>query len=275
MLISQFISDENAKLQFGVLAWLTKKYGPPKKPKVPSPLCKPKQPFELFYSTDSKTNVHKWAQDHFIEIKQQCGMEHWSIQLVRCSQNLSSSRRMLSTHNWNINSKEPYFVDSYGRPIIFYDPSKCTTAGYFASRVITKLAEIKLLNYPLEIAVTPLQSKIMILTAACYMGQGFSVSAMLKQKTFNFWDEELSTKTLQRVSARSLVFSTCLALLSQKQTPEQIVATYGTIMSKDFRRKVRPACYQVNSYDTELDILKILANPKHEIFERPSLAATA
>lgn len=275
MLTGRFIREEDALLQLGILAWLIKKYGPPKKPKVPSPLHKTEQLADISWTADDTRSAHSWAQDTFSHIKQLCGMDNWSIQIAPYSDKLNNSVRMLTTENWNINSKEPYYVDGYGRPVIYYDPLNCKRPGYFVSRVIYKLAEIKLMNFPLEEAVTPLQSKIMILVTACYMRQGFSMAALLKAEPLSFWDKDIDPKVIGRVTDRTLAFSTCVILLSQRLTPEQIVATYGTVMSKKFRKKVRPACKQAENYDAELTILKILANPTHESFETDSYAASA
>jgi hypothetical protein len=43
-------------------------------------------------------------------------------------------------------------------------------------------------------------------------------------------------------------------------------------MPKSFRKKIRPACKQVESYKTEIEIMRLLANPKRESFENRSYA---
>ncbi|WP_026940593.1 hypothetical protein [Hellea balneolensis] len=275
MLGSSFISDDDAMLQLGVLAWLIRKYGPPRKPKVPSPLNKPEQLDKLSWLDDSELGVDEWAQSQFKNIKNLCGMRNWPVQLAASADKLNKTGQVLSAKNWNMNNEAPYYVDGYGRPVIYFDPPECSKPGYFALSTISKLAEIKLMNFPLEVPVSPLRAKVMIFAAACYMRQGFEMATLLKAQPLELLETNITPFVAKRILHRNLAFSICTLLLSLKLTPEQIVATYGPIMSKRFRNKLRPACKYAETYETELMILRILANPKHEIFESHSYASTA
>ncbi|MEP3891995.1 MAG: hypothetical protein ABJN69_16180 [Hellea sp.] len=275
MFIGRLMREEDAYLQFEVMSWLIKRYGPPQAPKVPSPIHKTEQLSDLCWHEDDVRTVFDWAQDSFGRIKSECGMEDWSIQIAPQPDERFDSRHMQFSQSWNTDSKEPYYVDGYGRPVIHYDPRHCEDPGYFAARVIIKLAEIKLMNFTPERGISPLQSGILTLTAVCYMRQGFALAALPDAVTHYLTREGDTAKVPPRIINNTLVFSNCLMMLSRKLTPEQIVASYGCIIPKAHRKKIRPACKQIESYTAEIKVIRLLANPTRDSFENRSYAVYA
>ena len=267
MFVGRLMRDEDAFLQFEVISWLIRRYGPPRKAAVPSPIHRVETLSELCLSEDDMRTVFDWAQDNFGHIKSTCGMEDWSIQIAPYPDQPDSTRHLHFSQSWNIDSREPYYVDGYGRPVIHYDPAHCTQPGYFSAHVILKLAEIKLMNFAPEQGISPLQSSIITLTAASYMRQGFTLAALPEAVSYYLTCEDNKSHLPQRVIDNTLTFSTCLTLLSRKLTPEQIVATYGSLMSKSLRKKIRPACKQIETYSTEIEVMRLISNPSRESFE--------
>lgn len=267
MFIGRLMRDEDAYLQFEVMSWLVRRYGPPKKSAVPSPIHKTELLSELCWQEDDARTVANWAQDNFGRIKSECGMTDWSVQIAPCPDEPYNTKHMRFSQSWNMDSKEPYYVDGYGRPVIHYDPHHCVEPGYFAARVILKLAEIKLMNFVPERGVSPLQSGILTLTAAAYMRQGFTLAALPKAVAYYLTREGDTSYVPQRVIDNTLAFATCTALLARKLSTEQIVATYGSIMSKQLRKKIRPACKQIESYNSEIKVLRLLTNPAKDSFQ--------
>ena len=275
MFIGRLMRDEDAFLQFEVMSWLLRRYGPPKNPKVPSPLHKTEELSDLAWQEDDARSVFDWAEDNFGRIKCECGMDDWSIQIAPHPDEPFDARHMQFAQSWNMNNKEPYYVDGYGRPVIHYDPRHCTDPGYFAARVIIKLAEIKLMNFIPEQGISPLQSGILTLTTACYMRQGFTMAALTEAVGYYLTHERDTAPVPRRIIENTLAFSTCLMLLSRKLAPEQIIATYGSLMPKGFRKKIRPACKQVESYKPEIKMMRLLTNHKRDSFENRSYAVYA
>jgi len=275
MFIGRLMRDEDAYLQFEVMSWLINRYGPAKSPKVPSPIHKTEQLSDLCWREDDSRTVFDWAQDNFGRIKSECGMDDWSVQIAPGPDEPYNSEHMLFAQSWNMDSKELYYVDAYGRPVIHYDPRHCEDPGYFAARVIIKLAEIKLMNFAPEQGISPLQSGILTLTAACYMRQGFNLAALPNAVAYYLTREGDTSKVPRRIIDNTLAFSTSLMLLSRRLTPEQIVATYGCIMPKSFRKKIRPACKQIESYKSEIKVMRLLTNPPRDSFENRSYAVYA
>ena len=275
MFIGRLMRDEDAFLQFEIMSWLLRRYGPPKNPKVPSPLHKTEGLSDLAWQEDDARSVFDWAEDNFGRIKCECGMDDWSIQIAPHPDEPLDARHMQFAQSWNMNSKEPYYVYVYGRPVIHYDPRHCTDPGYFAARVIIKLAEIKLMNFIPEQGISPLQSGILTLTTACYMRQGFTMAALTEAVGYYLTHERDTAPVPRRIIENTLAFSTCLMLLSRKLAPEQIIATYGSLMPKGFRKKIRPACKQVESYKPEIKMMRLLTNHKRDSFENRSYAVYA
>jgi len=267
MFTSRLMRDEDAYLQFEVMAWLINSFGPPKAPSVPSPIHRTEQLSDLYWdeANDSRP-VHDWAEDTFAHIKTECDMDNWSVQIA--PYDIPPEERTPFSQSWNMADKETYYVDGYGRPVIHYDPNNCLKPGYFASLIILKMAELRLMSFIPEFGVSPLMSGILTLTTACYMRQGFAL-ANLPEVVSEYLTHETDTKAVpQRIIENTLAFSSCLVLLSRKQTPEQIVAGYGTIMSKGFRKKIRPACKQISNYDSEIKVMQMLTNPKISDFDQ-------
>lgn len=275
MFIGRLMRDEDAYLQFEVMAWLLQRYGPPKKPKVPSPIHKIEKLSDLSWREDDTRTVFDWAQDNFGRIKYECGMDDWSVQIAPRPDEPFDARHMQFAQPWNMDSKEPYFVDGYGRPVIYYDPRHCEEAGYFSARMIIKLAEIKLMNFVPAQGISPLQSGVLALTTACYMRQGFNIAALPEAAAYYLTRESDTAPVPRRIIDNTLAFSSSLMLRSCNLSPEQIIATYGSLMHKKFRKKIRPACKQVESYKPEIKLMRLLANPKGDNFKNRSYAAYA
>lgn len=275
MFNSRLMRDEDAFLQFELMAWLINRYGPPKAPKVPSPIHKTEQFYDTCWREEDTRTVFDWAEDMFGAIKSACDMDGWSIQIAPCADEPVQSKHMRFAQEWNMGGKEPYYVDGYGRPVIHYDPRHCEEPGYFAARLILKLAEIRLMNFVPENGVSPLMSGILTLTAAAYMGQGFVLASLPDVISYYLTREDDTQPVPPRIINNTLAFSGSLVLLARRQMPEQIVATYGTLMTKPFRKKIRPACKQIQSYKPELKMMQMLTNPPRDSFENRSYAVYA
>ena len=270
MFVGRLMRDEDAFLQFEVMSWLINRYGPPITPEVPSSLHRVEQLSELSWRENDSRTVFDWAQDNFGRIKSECGMDDWSIQIAPHPDDPFGTHHMQFSQSWNMGGTEPYYVDGYGRPVIHYDPRHCEEPGYFTARVIIKLAEIRLMNFIPERGISPLQSGILALTTTCYMGQGFNMAALPEAISYYLTSKDDTTSVPRRVIDNTLVFSTSLINLSLNLSSEQMVTTYGSLMHKGFRKKIRAACKQIKSYKPEIETMRLLANPKRDNFENRS-----
>ena len=261
MLNTRLVREQDAHLHFEVMAYLIRQFGAPPRPPVPSPLHKTPGLEKLSWETLDTRSVYDWAEDHFMDIRSACHMNAFDVALMPAGTGLDSeqvavSHRLEALAAGNI----PYHKT--GTTPILYDPRDCAEPGHFATTVILQLAGSRVEGFKPETVLSNLMHRMVTLTAAVYNRQGF-VLANLPDHVSAFLTSADDTRAVpHRIVVNTLCFATCLALRVRRQTTEQIIATYGTRMTKSFRRKIRQACRQINSEGETLAVLQMLAEPK-------------
>jgi hypothetical protein len=145
---------------------------------------------------------------------------------------------------------------------VTYDPWQCATPGYFPAKIALQLAQFRLAGFKPEARRSSVAKQKIILATAAYNRQGF-VLANLPEQVSDCLAQAGHKRTIsETVILNSLCFSLCLALRIRRQSAEQITATYGTRMTKQFRKKIPQACHQIDSHAEHLELLQMLAEPK-------------
>lgn len=269
MLNTRLVREQDAHLHFEVMAYLVNEFGAPPRPPVPSPLHKTPGLETLAWAQLDTRSIFDWAEDHFGAIKSLCHMDHYDAALLPAGEGLDADQ-MAASHRLDAlaSGRVPYST-SNSSPVL-YDPRDCSEPGHFAATTILQLAEQRIAGYEPEIVLSSLMQKMVVLTGAVYNRQGF-VLANLPGHVSNFLTSDDDTRAVpHRVVLNTLCFSTCLALKIRRQSAEQIIATYGTRMTKSFRRKIRQACRQIDSEPEALAVLQMLSEPSAR--QRPALA---
>jgi len=96
------------------------------------------------------------------------------------------------------------------------------------------------------------------------------MAALPEAISYYLTSKDYAASVPRRVIDNTLVFSTSLINLSLNLSSEQMVTTYGSLMHKGFRKKIRAACKQIKSYKPEIETMRLLANPKCDSFENRS-----
>jgi len=119
-------------------------------------------------------------------IAQICHMEEWPVQVTPNGEkaklhSISSKTGYLTplkSDAWCENKYPGYFVDYFGRPTFFYDPRRCSEAGYFAKILLPQFALLKIYakHPPAEFDTRAMESLVQM--TVCYMGFGFTLLAM-------------------------------------------------------------------------------------------------
>lgn len=261
MLNTRLVREQDAIIQFEVMAYLVKKFGSPPRPPVPSPLHKSPGLERLAWTELDSRSIFDWAEDHFGLIKSVCNMDDFKMVLHPAGEGLDADQVAASQRLDALAAGRIPYGDSEKHPILF-DPRDCAEPGHFAATTILQLAEQRVADYRPEVALSRLNMKMVVLTAAAYNRQGF-VLANLPDIVSRYLTTPDDTRAVpHRIVLNTLCFSTCLALRIRRQSAEQIVATYGTQMPKAFRRKIRQACRQIDSETEALEVLQMLAEPK-------------
>ncbi len=235
MFQQRLIRDDDALIMFEALAFLIRQSGLPARPQVPSPLHKSQGLDSIVYDERDTRSVQDWAQDSFAAILDGMAIDPTDLRLIASTRPLSDDRSTLT-----------------------FDPDRAQEPGQFISRLVLQLIEQRMVRFNPGVPLTAIQRALIRLTGCAYYRQGFALTQCLPALT-----EELSAwKVPQRLVENALVFSSCLTLIVRRQTPEQIVATYGSIMSKSVRRKIRPACRQIENFKPEVKLLQVIAEEK-------------
>ena len=235
MFQTRLVREDDALLCFETLAYLTRRFGPPVRPAVPSPLHKSRGLESLHYDDTDPRTVFDWAQDSYASVCDAMGLEAADHQLVA--------------------SVEPVAPVS-GR--LTFDPNTCAERGRFVSRLVLELGQRRLDGFDPGFTPSPFQTAVILLSAAAYHRQGFVLTHTPDAVT----DAIAGTRAPRRFVENALVFAACTVLTTLRQTPEQIVATYGTILPFTVRKKVRIACRQAEAFGPEIKLLRIMGEPR-------------
>lgn len=261
MFKSRIIRIQDAELHFELMAYLIRTFGPPPRPPVPSPLHKSPGLETLAWTQLDKRSVGDWTEDHFVTIKALCHMDKFDISLIPSTDDLdleicAVTERLNALAAGGMPYRQP------GVSQVFYDPRDSSEPGHFVATTLLQLAELRVSNFRSGTALPGLMRRMMTLTAAAYNRQGF-VLANLPDQVSSYLTPSQDLRAMpHRIVINNLCFATCLALRVRQQSEEQIIATYGVRMGKAFRKKVRLACRQIDSFAEELAILQLLAAPK-------------
>ena len=231
---SRLVRHDDALLVFETFAHLIRRHGAPARPPVPSPLHKVQGLDDLSFDPRGRRTAFDFGQDSFAAV----------LQAMR----LEPDGRTLHASDHD----QPGFLT--------FDPHRVEEQGYIVARLVLGLAAQELVTFQPEFEPTPFQRAIILLTGAAYFRTGLVLPRILPAVV-----AELSQFGVPaRFVENTLLFAASLGLSVARQTPEQIVATYGPLLSRSARKKIRPACRQIEELEPELKLLRILAKPKHD-----------
>lgn len=257
MLNARLIRKQDALLHYEVMAYLVRTFGPP--PHQSATLAQYNLETLAWTAYDPR-NVFDWAEDHFALLKSYCHMETFKSALFPLCDDLELHRIAGNRRLDALAAGQMPYIRTPTQPIL-YDPSDCAQPGYFAASVILNLAKERVAQFKCENPLTPLEQKLVALTAVAYHGQGFALTALSPQLLECLTAGEHRRATRQRMIENTLCFCTCLSLRIQHQASAQILATPSAQKSKILRKKIRLACRQIDAEPEMLKILRILADP--------------
>lgn len=253
MFQQRFIRDDDATHILSCYAYLIRHHGLPQRPTVPSPLHKSQGIETLVYAQNDARSIEDWAQDSFATILHAINQAGKADLILRPDGAPQTGQ-----------TEAPHSRES---PLILgYDPSRVSEPGHFVSRIMLQLAAVHMSGFETAPNLSGVQRALIWLSACAFMRQGFALAhcAPALQTELSVWSVP------QRVIESHLVFAACLGLRLRRQAPEQIVATYGRVLSPSMRRKIRPACRQIDHFAPEVKWLQSLSEPIYADLNRPS-----
>lgn len=257
------IQDAESLACFDLMAWLICEYGPPKAPKVPSPLCRAPRLTDICWTASDSRPPLVWAKNILTDIKRDSGMDDWNVQIRDPEGSQASLTTISSRAETHSDTSVSYQLDRYGRPVIPFNSAQCHAGGEFAAYVIWKLAELKRAKYDPAQTTHAFSGSLLTIISAAHSGQGFHLLPMSKLIRKKLLPENASSALTSKQVQLSLIFAACLGLRALNRSPEQIIAAYGCLTSRSQRRKIRAACEQIESFDAELKRLQLMcATPR-------------
>ncbi|GLQ22044.1 hypothetical protein ACFFUB_08290 [Algimonas porphyrae] len=240
MFQQRLVREDDADLILECFAFLIRRWGLPERPAVPSPLHKSQGLETLYYGSGDTRSVPDWAQDNLANVLYGAGVQSDDLTL---SESPAGPGRLTEKAD----------------AALSYDPARAAEPGHYVSELMLQLAARRMADFEPGFVLGGPQKALILLSACAFMRQGFALihcQSML-QNTFSSWGVPA------RAIEAQLLFAACLGLTVRRQTPEQIIATYGSLMSPTVRRKVRPACRQIETYAPEVKLLQTLADPTY------------
>ncbi len=282
MLSKAMLADETVSIYFDMMIWLSSQYGPASKQAVPK-VINPETPIdERCWGDEDCRTVFAWAEAEVTHLAKVCDMENWSVQVApdghkaKLQAANSVTITPLKSSAWQAGEYPGYFVDCFGRPVFFYDPRQCVEPGYFVKTLIPQFALLKIYaKHPplefderLEFGESSIKSLVQMTT--CHMGLGFTMLALAQANIAESWlpISFLAQADNDRDDPRPYLYGTLLSLTAHRLTPEQIIATYGPLMSQHTRKNLRPALSQIESQTDLLKLLRLVS--RHKLREAPS-----
>ena len=227
----RLVREDDALLCLETLAFLIRRHGPPSRPPVPSPLHKSHGLDMLFYDEDDERSVYDWAQDSYATVADCMQIDPDHFRLVSSVEPVAPTPGLLT-----------------------FDPRRVGEKGHYVSNLTLDICASRMDGFDPGFVVNGFQPALVVLAAAAYHRAGLALTNVLPAVT-----EALAEHGVpQRFVENTLVFSACAVLSVLRQSPEQMVATYGPAITTQVRKKIRPACRQVESYGPELKLLQVM-----------------
>lgn len=266
------IQDESVSNYIEMMIWLSAQFGPVKKPVVPK-IIKPNIPLhERHWTEDDPRTVFAWAEAEAVYMAKLCNMENWPIQVApnadKAKLHLTSAKtgflKPLKSDAWCADKYPGYFVDYFGRPTFFYDPRRCSDLGYFAKTLLPQFALLKIYakHPPAEFDNSAIDALLHM--TACHMGFGFTLLAMSQNERSQSWTPmAILNAHTPDFEELPYLYGTLIGLAAHRLTREQIIATYGPIITHKTRKHIGAALDQIESQSDILKLLRLFCKPTH------------
>lgn len=262
------LKEADAFFYFKMMIWMCSQFGPPIKQRVPK-VINPDLPIHLrCWDENNPAPVFKWANEEARFLAAKCGLAQWPIQLAPNREKAyqqeeeNSPAQRLESNTWDEGLNSTYYVDHYGRPVFYYDPARCAETGYLAHLLIPRFARLKLYARRPPQAFTRDEVKSLTRLLVCHMGLGFTLLASTQMQNKANWSPLALLNSQQSEEAEmQYLFGTIMTLSAHKLTAEQILASYGSLMSASTRKLIRTVLWQAERQTEAMKLLRRLSKP--------------
>ena len=263
MLRYRRINDGVALWHIKMTAWLIQKYGAPLTPPTPKPLDY-QTPLHLrFWDKADARLPLEWAQDEFNIICNHMHMGQMNISLIpdMADKDLETGYKQNRTFTggWQTLTQTRVKLDINSNPVVTYNPKFCHIPGYLSARVIMDLSKIYIgahqppedFDHFFEIPLT--------LLGAAHLGQGFTLAALSPDLVQSVLvGRDMTSKELKEFTD-VVTFVTVLSMACRRLSPEQMIGSFGKIMTPSLRRRIWPMYRNLKRFEEEVEYLRELS----------------
>lgn len=254
------INDGIAIWHLKMTAWLIDNYGVPLTPPTPKPLNYQEPLHERHWTQSDDRLPLQWAQDEFALICDHMHMGSLNISLIPESQPLAMNKALSEnrtfTAGWQQALQNRIKLDVNENPIVTYDPSQLTKPGYLSARVILDLSKIYIGSRPPPTAFDPFFEVPLTLLGAAHLGQGFTLASLPRDIVEDIIIGKKMSRRDYREFLQVVTFASVLNLACRRLAPEQMIGSFGKIMSDATRRLVWPTFQSVMTFEAEVSTLR-------------------
>ena len=266
-LVSRRSLPEARKLwHMETLAWAIREFGAPHLPRVPSVLRR----FEALHTTVRHTDDERlpadWASDLLGRVQADCRMESWILHSRQKNDTVDAEYREVPlSSRFHPAAPDRIRVNILGEPVVLADPATYGTQGATALSYILQLATLRLASSEAPETYSHDLHAQTLLAASVYNSAGLELIAMGDL----FINYVVERGWLRRADASGFIaeleFATVLGMRVRGLTPEQIIASYGPVLSKGLRKRIWALSADVDRLAPEFKLLKHLTNQHHGV----------
>ena len=245
--------DADATLRhLGHLSYLINAHGAPHLPRVPTVFSRYEPLARTCYGPDEQRAPAHWADDLFARTASESHAERLASHSLPRSEPDQLLFRPLS-ELWHRNAPGDVAYDIAGRSVCTYTLGDENIRGRMATGFLVQIATLRLLSAAPPDAYDACDHASLLVAALVFNGQGL--------EALNLLPELARTPVGQLSQARlgqELEHATLLAMVVRGLVPEQIIATYGPVLSPALRKRVWTLCQGFADYTPEVKLLRRL-----------------
>lgn len=243
------------------LAWAIREFGAPHLPRVPSVL----QRFEPLHTTlrdpEDGRLPGDWASDLLGRVQSDCRMENWILHFRQKSGDADVDYREVALMSrFHLAAPGRIHVNILGEPVVLADPSTYGVAGRTALDYIVQLATLRMASSEAPDAYRHELHAHAIMAMCVFNAAGLELIAMENQLIAYLVEAGWLKRSDASEFIAELEFATVLGMRVRGLAPEQIIASYGPILSKGLRKRVWSLCGEIDKLAPEFKTLKLLTN---------------
>ena len=258
---TQTFRDDICLEAMEMLAWQIRAFGAPHLPRVPTVLSRWTALSSMRRELDDMRDAGAWAQDTFARVLQEARMEDWNVECVPAdtAASVGVAATTMATR-WGSGAMGAIHGNLRGNPVVLYRGSDVEEAGRFPLVALLQLATLRMASCERPDSYSPERHAWWVASTAVFGGAGpdlLNLEGMMEQLA---QEHGMVRRTEAKDLTTAAEIMTVMAMRVRRLTPEQMIASYGQVMGKGFRKRVRAICDGIDRHTAELKLLQSLSD---------------